>query len=140
GQHFTQPAVALGGPARATLAPGHVVAGAAAGPGGQVPGGGEHRHVDADLGNDGLGGPLADPGDGVEAVTGPGERGDDPVDPHVELGDGPLQLLGGVQGPGEGGAAPVAPDVGLGDGPLQLLAVVQGQPHQQGVVGAEATA
>src|SRR5512133_3467915 len=73
GQHLTQPAVALGGPARATLAPGHVVAGAAARPGGKVPGGGEHRHVDADLGNDGLGGPLADPGDGVEAVTGPGD-------------------------------------------------------------------
>jgi hypothetical protein len=112
GQHLTQPAVALGGLAGAALAAGHVVAGAASRPGGQVAGGGEHRHVHADLGNDALGGPLAHPGDGVEAVTGRRERGDDPVDRHVEFGDGPLQLLD----------------------------VVQGQPHQQGVVGAEAAA
>src|SRR5512133_2181072 len=70
GQHLTQPAVALGGPAGAALAPGDVVAGTAPGPGGQVAGGGEHAHVDPDLGNDRLGGTLADPGDGVEAVTG----------------------------------------------------------------------
>lgn len=75
-------------------------------------GGGEHRHVDPELGDHGLGGPLADPGDGVEAVTGLGERGDDPVDRHVEFGAGPLQLLDVVQGP----------------------------PHQQGVVGAEVAA
>ena len=75
-------------------------------------GAGEHRHVDPDLGDDALGGPPADPGDRVEAVTGLGERGDDPVDRHVEFGYRPLQLLD----------------------------VVQGQPHQQGVVGGEVAA
>jgi hypothetical protein len=50
------------------------------------------------VGDEAFGGPLADPGDGVEAVTGLCERGDDPVDRHVEFGDGPLQLLDVVQG------------------------------------------
>src|SRR5215211_473239 len=111
-EDLTEPAVPLAGPAGSALAAGHVVAGAASRPGGQVGGAGEHRHVDPDLGDDALGGPLADPGDRVEAVTGPRERGDDPVDLRVELGDGPLQLLD----------------------------VVQGQPQQQGVVGGEAPA
>jgi hypothetical protein len=46
GTDIGQPAVALGGLARATLAPGEVVARAAARPGGQVAGGREHGHVD----------------------------------------------------------------------------------------------
>jgi hypothetical protein len=62
-----------------------------------VPSRGEHRHVDPNLGDDALGGPLADPGDGVEAVTGRCERGDDPVDLGVQCGDGSLQLLHVVQ-------------------------------------------
>jgi hypothetical protein len=62
-----------------------------------------------DLGNDRLGGPLADPSDGVEAITGLCERGDDPIDRRVQCGDGPLQLLD----------------------------VVQGQPQQQGVMVTE---
>jgi hypothetical protein len=44
----------LGGLAGAALATGAVVARAASGPGGQVRGGGEHRHVHADLGDDRL--------------------------------------------------------------------------------------
>ena len=39
-----------------------------------MPGGGEPGHVDADLGDDAFGGPFADPGDCVEAVTGRRER------------------------------------------------------------------
>jgi hypothetical protein len=39
-----------------------------------MPGGGEHRHVGADLGKDRLGGPLADPGDGGQLVPGPSQR------------------------------------------------------------------
>jgi hypothetical protein len=62
-----------------------------------VGGGGEHRDVDPELGDDGLGGPPADPGDRVEAVTGLSERGDDPVDLRVEFGDGPLRLLDMLQ-------------------------------------------
>jgi hypothetical protein len=58
-----------------------------------VPGGREHRHVGADLGNDRLRGPLAHPGDGVQPVSSPGERGEHPVDVGIELGDRPLKLL-----------------------------------------------
>jgi hypothetical protein len=58
-----------------------------------VPGGGEHRHVHPDLGNDGLGGPLAHPGDGVQPVPSGSERGEHPVDVGVEFGDRGLQLL-----------------------------------------------
>src|SRR5215213_6394702 len=110
GQHVGQPAVALGGLARAALAAGDVVAGAAARPACQVPGGREHGHVDADLGDDDLGGAFADPGDGVQPVTGHRERGDHLVD-------------AAVQG---------------GDGAFQVLQVVKGQPDQQRVVVAEA--
>src|SRR5215211_6652381 len=78
GQHVGQPAVALGGLARATLAPGDVVARAAARPACQVPGGREHGHVDADLGDDDLGGALADSGDGDPAGHGPPRTGRSP--------------------------------------------------------------
>src|SRR6266487_91078 len=47
-EDLAEPAVAFGGPARVALASADVVAGAQAGPGGQVPGGWEHAHVDAD--------------------------------------------------------------------------------------------
>jgi hypothetical protein len=85
-----------GGSAGAALAAGHVVARAASGPGGQVGAVGNTDMSTPDLGDDALGGPPADPG--VEAVTGPSERGDDPVDRRVEFGDGPLQLLDMRQG------------------------------------------
>jgi hypothetical protein len=64
-----------------------------------VPGGGEHRHVGADLGDDRLGGPLPHPGDGGQLVPGPSERGHHPVDLDVERGDGALQVLQVGKGP-----------------------------------------
>jgi hypothetical protein len=45
------------------------------------------------VGDDDLGGALADPGDGVEAVTGRGERGDHLVDAAVQGGDGAFRVL-----------------------------------------------
>jgi len=71
----------------------------------QVRGGGEAGHVDADLGDDGRGGPFPDPGDGVEPVTGPGERetglpglgGDQGLDALVEPGDRRFEVGGVVQ-------------------------------------------
>jgi hypothetical protein len=111
GQDIGQPAVALGGLAGAALAPGAVVARAAARPGGQVAGGREDRHVHADLGDDRLGGAFADPGDGVQPVTGRGERGDHLVHARVEADDRALQVL----------------------------QVVKGQPDQQRMMLAEAT-
>jgi len=45
------------------------------------------------VGDDGLGGPLAHPGDGGQPVPGLGERGEHPVDVGVELADRGLQLL-----------------------------------------------
>jgi hypothetical protein len=91
-EHLTQPAVAPGRLTRAALATGAVVARTAASPGGQLPGGREHRHVHPDLGKDRLRGPLTDPGNGVQPVPSPGERGEHPVDVGVELGDRGLQL------------------------------------------------
>jgi hypothetical protein len=43
--------------------------------------------------DDRLRGPLAHPGDGIQLVPGPSERGDHPVDLGVERGDGALQVL-----------------------------------------------
>ena len=45
------------------------------------------------VGNDGLGGPLAHPGDGGQPVPGGSERSEHPVDVGVERGDRGLQLL-----------------------------------------------
>jgi hypothetical protein len=45
------------------------------------------------VGDDDLGGALADPGDGVQPVTGRGERGDHLVDAAVQGGDGAFQVL-----------------------------------------------
>ena len=56
-------------------------------------GGGEHRHVGADLGNDRLRGPLAHPGDGVQLVPGPSERSHHLIDATIQRRDGALQLL-----------------------------------------------
>ena len=60
-------------------------------------GGGEHAHVDTDLGDDALGGPFADPGDGVEMVAGLNERGDHLVDAFVEFGDRGFEMGGVIQ-------------------------------------------
>ena len=56
-------------------------------------GGRKDRHVDADLGDDALGRAFADPSDGVQPVTGRGERGDHLVHTGVEAGDRGLQVL-----------------------------------------------
>jgi hypothetical protein len=105
-----EPPVALVGLAGATLAAGDVVARAQARPGGQVGGGREPGHIDADLGDDALGGAGAHPGDGVEMVPGLSERGYHPF--YFAVKDG--------------------------DHGLELLEVVQGQTYQQAVMGAEA--
>jgi hypothetical protein len=70
-----------------------------------MPGGRETGHVDTDLGDDRLCGPLPDPGDGVEAVTGPlernaglaGVRREHRIDLVVELGGGGFEVGGVVQ-------------------------------------------
>src|SRR5207248_503641 len=69
GQTLAEPLGA--GPALAglALARGLVVAGAHAGPGGQVSGRGELGHVHPDLGDDHLGGPPVHPGNGVKPST-----------------------------------------------------------------------
>ena len=62
-------------------------------------GGREAGHVDADLGDDALGGPFPDPGDGVEPVTGLAKGSHHPVD-HlalVELGDRRFEVVEVIQ-------------------------------------------
>src|ERR671921_1640639 len=61
GEDRAQLGVAFAGPARAVLAGGFVVARAQPGPRRQVRRGGESSHVDADFGDDDLGGALTDP-------------------------------------------------------------------------------
>ena len=87
----------MGGATGSLLAAGDVVAGAVPGPRGEVGGGGKSGHVDADLGDDALGGSFADAGDRVEPVTGLAERGDHPVDFDVEGGDRPFQIVDVVE-------------------------------------------
>src|SRR3954471_12729152 len=120
GEDVEQPDIAVGGLARAAFAAGDVVARAYPGPGGQVGSGREAGHVGADLGEDALGGPLADSGDGVEPVTGLGER-----DAGLAgvLGEQIVDVL-----------------VQLRDRALQVGEVVQAEPDQQGVVVTEAAA
>jgi len=65
-----QPAVPFARPAGDVFAGTLVVARAEAGPAGQMPGGGEHAHIDAHISDEDLGGPLVDAADGVE----PGEK------------------------------------------------------------------
>src|SRR5436305_880964 len=120
GEDVAQPHVAVGGLARAAFAAGDVVARADPGPGGQVGSGRKAGHVGADLGEDALGGPLADRGDGVEPVTGLGER---------DAG------LAGVLG-----EQIVDALVQPRDRALQVGEVVQAEPDQQGVVVTEAAA
>ena len=62
-----------------------VVAGALPGPGGEVGAGGEDAHVDAELGDQHLGGRAADAGDRLQQVTLAGERGDHLLDPLREV-------------------------------------------------------
>jgi hypothetical protein len=70
-----------------------------------VPGGREPRHVNADLGDDRLRGPLRDPGDGVEVVTGlverdaglAGVRREQAVDLLVETGHGRFEMVDVVE-------------------------------------------
>ena len=71
------------------LPPDSFVAGAHAGPGGEVLGGRERVHVDADLGDQHLGGALLDAGDRHQQLTLPGERGD----PLLDLARQPVDRL-----------------------------------------------
>jgi hypothetical protein len=118
GEDVDQPDVALGGLARAAFAAGDVVAGRHSGPGGEVCGGGESGHVHPDLGEDALGRPLADSGDGDQVVTGPFER------------DAGLAVMRGEQG--------VDALIELSDRAFEVGGVLQAQSDQQGVVVAEA--
>ena len=99
-------------------------------------GGGEPGHVHADLGDDGLGGPLPGPGDGVEPVTGTsvrdtglaGVRREQGVDALVEPGDR-LPGAGAIVGQdGIGGShRPLLVEeafLGQGGGPAALNAFV----------------
>jgi hypothetical protein len=70
-----------------------VVAGAQPGPAGQVRGGRELAHVDADLGDDYLGGAFADAGDGHKPAHLVSERGDHPVHLGVEAVDTGAQMI-----------------------------------------------
>ena len=86
-----EPLRSLAGLPGAALAGGLVVAGALAGPGGEVLGGREDAHVGADLGDDHLGCAPLNAGDRAEQLNGRRERGDllldrvrEPVDLLVE--------------------------------------------------------
>ena len=92
-EDLAEPPVALVGLSRTAFAAGDVVAWAQPGPRGKMAGGREPGHVRADLGDDALGGPLADPGDGVELVTGVAKGAITWSTSIVELGDGRLELL-----------------------------------------------
>lgn len=69
--------------------------------------GGEHGHVDADLGDDDLGGPLPHPGNGVEPVPLVGVGLHEDVDAGVEVGDGGLQGVEAAEEFGEQGGVVV---------------------------------
>jgi hypothetical protein len=96
-EDLAEPSASLRGLAGAPFATGDVVAWTDAGPRGEVGGGREAGHVVADLGDDALGGSFADPGDGVEPVTGPVERDHHPVDLGVERADRPLEVVDVVE-------------------------------------------
>jgi hypothetical protein len=72
-QYAAKPGVALSGSAGEVFAGGLVVAWTHAGPGREVSGGGESRHVGAGLGDDHLGGASGNAGDGDESVDRLGE-------------------------------------------------------------------
>src|SRR5215472_7545108 len=75
-----QPAVAFAGAARSVLAGTPVIAGAQAGPAGEMPRRREHTHVDAELGDEDLRGALVHAGDDVEASQLVCKGGDHRVD------------------------------------------------------------
>ena len=83
-----QPGRALLQAGGAALAGTLVVAGAEAGPGEEVAGGGEAAHVEADLGEDDLGGELTDAGDGGEERDRFAERAEVALHLRVDGGDG----------------------------------------------------
>ena len=87
GEDRAELGVALAGPARAVLPGGLVVARAQPGPRRQVRRGGEPSHVDADLGDDDLGGAFTDPRDRGQQLGLLGEREAGLVDPGVQPGD-----------------------------------------------------
>ena len=84
-----------------------------------MPGGREPRHVNADLGDDRFRGPLRNPGDGVEVVTGLRERDTGLAGVRREQR---VDLL-----------------VETGHGRFQVVDVVEAHPDQQGVVVTEAS-
>jgi len=65
-----------------SLLPGH-----RPGPAGGMPGRGEDAHVDAELGDEDLRGPLVGPGDGIEPGQCVPEGGDHRVEPGAHRGD-----------------------------------------------------
>ncbi len=82
-----QPLGALAGLARAAFAGRLVVAGALSGPGREFLGAREHRHVDADLGDDALGAAPLNARDAAQQLNGFFERGDLFSDRFGEAGD-----------------------------------------------------
>src|SRR5829696_1858288 len=122
-EDVAEPYVAVGGLAGTAFSAGDVVAGCHPRPGGQVGSGREPGHVDTDLGDDRLGGPFPDPGDGVEPVTGPfqrdtglaGVRGEQRVDLVVETSGRGFEMGGVVQAERDGlGSGPATPDEARG--------------------------
>ena len=89
--------VALAGGGLLALAGGLVIAGRQPGPGGQPGRGGEPGHVAAGLGDDDLGGPLPDAGDGDQPGDEGGERRGGLGDQGVQLGDLGGEVVVGVQ-------------------------------------------
>ena len=79
--------VALAGLSGAVLSGGFVVSRTQPSPGGQVRGAREAGHVDADFGDDDLGGALTDPRDRVQQLDLLGERETGFVDAGVQPGD-----------------------------------------------------
>jgi hypothetical protein len=110
--------------------------GASPGPGGQPGRGGEPGHVAAGLGDDDLGGALADAGDGDQPGDEGGERRGRLGDQGVQRGDRRRQVIIGIQvEPAHLAMARGEPPVA---GHLQLVGLAaqhaQGQPGQPGRV------
>jgi hypothetical protein len=96
-EDLAEPSIAVVGGAGSSFAAGDVVAGTDTGPRGEVGGGREATHVDADLGDDALGCPSADANDRVETVAGLSERRHHSIDLLVESSDGRLEVLDVVE-------------------------------------------
>jgi hypothetical protein len=82
-----EPLRAFAGASGATFAGGLVVSGAAARPAGEVPGGREHGHVDADFSDHHLSGAAGDAGEGAGELDARGERAELLLDRFGEPGD-----------------------------------------------------